>query len=249
MWKPYDFVNKKGEVMKKIHLGIIGFVAAVAISVVAVFLCVGCNDSGIASGGGEAMEFLNRFSGGAEGTYESVVIGGKRWMKKNLDIKMDSSWCYGEGGKVRIGTTYVEIEQEEIDQNCQTYGRLYTWSAAKLACQSVGWRMATGAEWENMVAEAGGYGVAGKKLKAGSGWYDNGNGTDDFGFGALPGGSRNSEAGGSFHNVGISGHWWRGPESGNDYAHSRVMGYNWEGVGDDSDEKSIGYSVRCVKDK
>jgi uncharacterized protein (TIGR02145 family) len=30
--------------------------------------------------------------------------------------------------------------------------------------------------------------VAGKKLKAKSGWNDNGNGTDDYGFSALPGG-------------------------------------------------------------
>ncbi len=60
----------------------------------------------------------------------------------------------------------------------------------------------------------GGEKVAGKKLKAKSGWNDykgkSGNGTDEFGFSALPGGI--GSASGSFANVGSHGFWWSASE-------------------------------------
>jgi len=69
-----------------------------------------------------------------------------------------------------------------------------------------------------------GDGIAGKKLKSKNGWNDflgygncepwgggcderweNGNGTDDYGFSALPGGGRTE---GTFRDLGDIGIWW-----------------------------------------
>jgi len=76
-----------------------------------------------------------------------------------------------------------------------------------------------------LFAAAGGYSTAGKKLKSTSGWnwisYYNisGNGTDDFGFSALPGGYRRPD--GTFGNAGDSGLWWTATEYSDGYAYDR----------------------------
>ncbi len=57
---------------------------------------------------------------------------------------------------------------------------------------------------------------AGTNLKTTSGWYENGNGTDLFGFSGLPGGYRASSMV-YFFNVGSYGFWWTSTEGdGND---------------------------------
>jgi len=163
-------------------------------------------------------------------------IGGsvpiEKWMTKNLDVETDGgSWCY-----------------DDDPANCDKYGRLYTWEAAKSACQLVGMRLPTREEWDALVTASGGENTAGKKLKSRNGWYNNGNGTDDFGFSALPGGSRLSN--GYFHNAGNAGSigvWWEATEDGS-YAYGRYMSYDGNGVNKFGNGKDYGYSVRCVQD-
>jgi len=60
-------------------------------------------------------------------------------------------------------------------------------------------------EWQMLVDFVGA--DAGKKLKAKEGWDKNGNGTDEYGFSALPGGRGNSD--GNFYYVGDYGYWWK----------------------------------------
>jgi len=152
----------------------------------------------------------------------------EKWMKTNLNVETADSWCY---------------DNDPI--NCDKYGRLYTWEAAKRACQLDGKRLPTRAEWEALVKAAGGADIAGKKLKARSGWYNNGNGTDDYGFSALPGGHRNSN--GYFSGAGFEGFWWTATEGGSDDAYYRLMSGSGDGVYESSNEDD-GYSVRCVQD-
>jgi len=104
-------------------------------------------------------------------TYKYVVIGTKTWMADNLNYATEGSLCY-----------------DATEANCTTYGRLYAWSTAKTACPS-GWHLPDDAEWTTLINFVGT--AAGKKLKSISGWNSNGNGTDDYGFSALPGGYRN----------------------------------------------------------
>jgi len=71
---------------------------------------------------------LQEESSGGDGSF--VEIGGLKWMKKNLNVETDDSWCY-----------------RNSPDSCVKYGRLYTWEAAKTACQSVGMRLPTREEW------------------------------------------------------------------------------------------------------
>jgi uncharacterized protein (TIGR02145 family) len=167
--------------------------------------------------------------------YKTVEIGGRTWMAENLNYKTgdsEKSGCY-----------------EKSEKNCKKYGRLYTWSAAKSVCPA-GFHLPSREEWSDLVKAAGGN-TAGTALKSKSGWnYDNGrsgNGTDEFGFSALPGGYRHS--GGGFYNAGNYGRWWTATEDDRFYAYYRSMGYgNVRDVREYSGNKSDGQSVRCVAD-
>jgi len=132
--------------------------------------------------------------------YRTVKIGGKTWMAENVNYqpKSGNSWCY-----------------ENEDSNCKKYGRLYDWNTAKTVCPA-GWHLPSREEWNELVTASGGN-VAGKALKSTYGWNGNGNGTDEFGFSALPGGSRRS--GGNFNSAGYDGgHWWTATEGGGGHA-------------------------------
>ena len=102
--------------------------------------------------------------------YKTVKIGDQVWMAENLNYKTESSDCYNDSAEY-----------------CAKYGRLYIWTAAGDACPS-GWHLPTTDEFETLFAAVGGDSVAGAKLKSTSGWENDGNGTDDFGFTALPAG-------------------------------------------------------------
>ncbi|MDR2593342.1 MAG: hypothetical protein LBC87_01040 [Fibromonadaceae bacterium] len=98
----------------------------------------------------------------------------------------------------------------------------------------------------------GGAADAGAKLKAKSGWNGNGNGTDDYGFAALPGGQINRYA--EFAKIGEGGYWWSTTQfTFGGYAAQSAQ--HWAMANNSSDfitsphyAKTEGYSVRCIKD-
>jgi uncharacterized protein (TIGR02145 family) len=209
-----NFFTKQGQALL--------VVAAVVVVTVVLSGCGG--DSGTNSGG-------NGGGGGGGGSSESVVIGGKTWMKKNLNVSVADSWCY-----------------ENSSDNCAKYGRLYTWQAAKSACQSMGWRLPDTADWRHLVKVAGDFARAGSKLKSRTGWtaYSGVENLDTYGFSALPGGSRSTD--GSFHFVDSSGLWWTATEGGSERAYYRGMYYYYDGVEENWSNKSGALSARCVRD-
>lgn len=188
---------------------------ALAVAVSAAGL-LGCGGDGNPSGGGN----------GGGGSYASVAIEGKKWMSKNLNIEAGNSWCY-----------------ENVTDSCKKYGRLYDWATAMTICPS-GWRLPDKEDWNSLVATAGGS-EAGSKLKFTSGWYDNGNGTNEFGFSALPGGYRG--LGNSFYHAGDYGTWWTATEYDKGGAYYRSIDYGYDRVNESSGDKGLGFSVRCVE--
>jgi len=178
---------------------------------------------------------FNDARGGGK-TYKTITIKGKKWMAENLNYTPSSgnSWCYGNS-----------------TDSCNKYGRLYDWETAKTVCPS-GWHLPTRREWGDLAILAGGTGdygetgTGGKILKATSGWKDGGNGTDEMGFSALPGGRR--VAGGNFYNAGDIGCWWTATEYGSGYAYGRGMGYDYDDVEANSNGVGDGISVRCRED-
>jgi uncharacterized protein (TIGR02145 family) len=108
-------------------------------------------------------------------------------------------------------------------------------------------------EWQKLVDFAGGDKIAGKRLKAKSGWsYNNisgksgtGNGTDKYGFSALPAGT---DFDGSFVSVGYFGYWWSSTENDASRAYDRYMYYYNADVDRNYFHKSGLFSVRCLQD-
>jgi len=124
-------------------------------------------------------------------TYRTVKIGTQIWMAENLNYA-------GPNGD--IGRYY-----DNDPANGEKYGRLYTWNEAMEVCPP-GWHLPSAREWLTLADFAGGEKIAGMKLKAKSGWNEKGNGTDDYGFSALPGGRGFSD--GSFSCAGGHGNWY-----------------------------------------
>ena len=181
--------------------------------------------------------------------YKWVKIGDQDWMAENLNYDVPENM--------------TDVCYNSILGNCNTYGRLYNWATAmgidasyksSLYTASAkhrgicpdGWHIPSDAEWIVLTDYVGGASTAGSKLKAASGWNSSGNGTDDYGFSALPGGSGNSS--GSFSSVGNLGYWWSSAENNASYAWSRYMRYLYSDVVRYDIVKSNLYSVLCLRD-
>jgi len=176
-------------------------------------------------------------------TYKTVKIGSQTWMAENLNYALSGSKC---------GDAYGYLKDENTE-NCDKYGRLYNWEKALEACPS-GWHIPSDSEWDILIERVGGSSTAGKKLKASRYWNSCGHlgsGSsyiceDVFGFAALPGGSGNPN--GDFGYGGYIGNWWSASESDVNYACSRRILYDYDQVYWYLNLKSIGFSVRCLKD-
>lgn len=187
-------------------------------------------------------------------TYHTVKIGTQEWTVENL-----RSTLYNDGtaiSKVTDNTEWSNLTTgayctyENSDNNSTTYGLLYNWYAVntgKLAPNSGGWRVPTNEDWTKLSDYLGGEAYAGTKLKAKSGWYNSGNGTDDYGFNAIPGGERIS--GGNFYNIGNSGNWWSSSAIDSDFAWYRYLFHTNTYLIKNYFKKHYGFSVRLVRDK
>ena len=212
----------------------------------------------------------NTFTDSRDGkTYKKIAIGSQVWMAENLNYNVIDSKCYGEGGVVDDGGNWVALSEGEVSRNCAKYGRLYNWSTAMNGSSSsssrpsgvrgvcpVGWHLPSDAEWTTLTDYVGGASTAGIKLKAGGGW-GSGNGTDNYGFSALPGGG--GLRGLLFVALENHGYWWSATEYAADSAIIRVMSSNSLISGGISDGAAssvqrggfvkVGqFSVRCVQD-
>jgi len=182
-----------------------------------------------------------------EQKYRSVKIGKSTWMAQNLNFETDNSWCCGND-----------------ESHCAAYGRLYSWNAAMSACPA-GWRLANDDDWNNLFKLSGGklkkiedfsgncsesfWSVAGGNLKSKI-YY---NGKDKFGFSAMLGGiyNRNATTGekGYFSCGGHEGVWWSATGSAGNASYYKMSSDEFTGMTCIyADEKSNGYSVRCVKE-
>jgi len=210
-----------------------------------------------------------------EQTYKWIKIDTQIWMAQNLNYKVEGSKCYGEDGLVYKMGNHTTLSSSEIQANCTKYGRLYDWAtamgisssynssyynpSANMKYQGVcpnGWHLPNSAEWLALTEAVGGSSTPGKYLKATSGWDNyqgaSGNGTDNYGFSALPGGFGSNSDNGflEFMSVGSAGIWWSTREMSPDStsAYTCDMNSRNEYVLCAGDVKDYLYSVRCIKD-
>jgi uncharacterized protein (TIGR02145 family) len=153
--------------------------------------------------------------------YDVIVLGNAIWMKSNLGYNAKGSFCY-----------------DNKPENCDRYGYLYDWNLAQTACPA-SWRLPSHEDWLNLI-ENSGKSVAGKKLKSQQQW----NGTDDYGFSALPGGFTKAQG---FAEKGDRGYWWTSDAYG-PQGKCKYMSSGKDSVFHYEHSKSTGLSVRCVQD-
>lgn len=163
--------------------------------------------------------------------YATVLINEQCWLKENLQYESSSgtTLCYGG-----------------VAANCETYGRLYDFEAANLACPT-GWRLPTKTELEDLADYSGADMYdAGAHFKAKSGWTGE-NGDDLLEFTALPGGKCNEEQ--TCSKIGTSGYWWTSTEKVKNSSHYALYlngdGSSFTAANIMDNDQYI--SVRCVK--
>jgi uncharacterized protein (TIGR02145 family) len=189
----------------------------------------GSNSNMSSSGGGSSSGGSKFIDGRDSKAYKAVDIGAQTWMAENLDYR---------GAKNDIGVCYGKKTE-----NCDKYGRLYDWADAMTVCP-MGWHLPSEAEWLALLNKVGI--PNGKQLKSASGWENNGNGTDSYGFKALPGGGGLAD---KFNSAGHSGIWWSETEiAGTANAVNLYINNNSNDVGWDVPGKQYLFSVRCVMD-
>jgi uncharacterized protein (TIGR02145 family) len=190
--------------------------------------------------------------------YRTVTIDNQTWMAENLNYNVRNSLCFNNQ-----------------ESNCEKYGRLYDWAAAMALpykCNSTrsttdsdcaiktpyhqgvcpsGWHIPSANEWDKLFKFAKGAdnssNATREALKATSGWNEvDGNGTDSYGFSALPGGYGDPNDG-YFNNAGSNGaSWWTSTESSG--ALGAYYSYLTSARSDLSRSKELLLSVRCIKD-
>lgn len=199
-------------------------------------------------------------------TYKTVKIGSQWWMAENLNYAYlqptasedSSSFCYNN-----------------LPENCEKYGRLYLWSAMMdsagvfpentktkgcgkgVECKvsetvrgvcPKGWHVPDSSEWLTLRDAMDEFSISdwSKKLKSTSGWSDE-NGTDEYGFSALPGGFASFVDGyGSYYEYeGQYGRFWSTYEMGDCCA---VFLNVFTLAMLDVLPKFYANSIRCVKD-
>jgi len=218
----------------------IALVVGIMLAMVFIFGCSDGDDGGSKIAYGPSITYEGK-------TYKTVIIGGQTWMAENLNYAVEGSRCYNNQ-----------------ESNCEIYGRLYDWATAmdisssynsgyyhpssehRGICPS-GWHLPSSEEWGALITAVGGWETAGTKLKATNGWkapYDaNGNGTDDYGFSALPG----SGGGSDDKTAGYFGNWWSTTEYLAPRAHSTFMSHSAEAYNSNENNKMYFFSVRCVQ--
>ena len=153
-------------------------------------------------------------------------------------------------------TTGAWCHYNNDPENDAIYGKLYNWYAVNdiRGLSPIGYHIPTDEEWTTLTNSLGGLTVSGGKMKStGTIQLENGcwetpntNATNESGFTGLPGGYRNTD--GLFYNLRYQGTWWSSSEFNIAIAWSRNTNYSIGSINRYNTSKTIGSSVRLIKD-
>ena len=168
--------------------------------------------------------------------YDIIQIGEQWWMAENLKVTKKPNG-------IGIDSYYYENNETYLN----TYGRLYKWEVANQICPN-GWHLPNQTEWETLSTTAGGMSIAGKNLKTtGTTYWDPpSNGTDLYGFSALPGG-RAYENGNYYHLTEVAC-FWSSDENNSSTSWYYEIHYDSETLFKYNIDKARQHSVRCIQD-
>jgi uncharacterized protein (TIGR02145 family) len=191
--------------------------------------------------------------------YKTVRIGDQWWMAENLAYLPKVSPPYNYSGNDYYYYVYdymgFNAKEAKLESSYHDFGVLYNWSAAMNSCPE-GWHVPTDDEWKKLeiflgMNEEALEGIKyrgtsqGKMLKSIDGWSDDNNGTDDYGFNALPAGMRYLT--GAFDYIGDFAYFWSSTDLNDRYARFRMLFGDSTGIYRNATFKEFGLSVRCVK--
>ncbi len=214
--------------------------------------------NGLPAGGaqGQTLTFCNGWPRWTNNGECSVTICSQELMIYNLDV---SNYRNGDpiphvtDPLVWIGLTTGAWCWYNNDSAtyASTYGKLYNWYAVNDArgLAPTGWHVPTDAELTTLETCLGGYSTAGGNMKetGTTHWTSPNTGaTNSSGFTALPGGYCNYA--GTFYYIGSFGRWWSSTEFSSVDAWDRNLNYNNGNIDRYLTKKSVGFSVRCLKD-
>ena len=208
--------------------------------------------------------------------YLTVKIGDQWWMAENLAYMPFVSKLHLNGGIWVYGYNGDSHEYAKGLIEYRNLGCLYNWTTAmdisdeydeKLwggsdslhqgVCPA-GWHLPSDSEWKMLeqnlesdpdfeASDERQYtGDVGLKIKSDSGWAANGNGSNETGFGALPGGIRYRT--GFYLNQGSYGYYWTATEQYPGSATYRYLRDSSKGTFRGFPHKANGLSIRCLKD-
>jgi uncharacterized protein (TIGR02145 family) len=199
--------------------------------------------------------------------YHTITIGTQVWMVENLKTTK-----YNDGTSIPNVISDAEWKQRETPGYCwfdndirnkNPWGALYNWhtvNTGKLAPK--GWHVPSYDEWTTLIIFLGGESVAGGKLKEDGRVHwriQNSGPNNESGFTALPGGYRKyykDELDNTmFFNRHTTGLWWSSTQKNKGEAYYRdiwaensYVSFNGHVISQPVQQKSFGYSVRCIKD-
>lgn len=165
-----------------------------------------------------------------------------------------ASAIYGEGN-MYCGNLNPDIDACDEAQSLAEYGRLYNWHSvddARGLCPAE-WHVSTESDWDALgdYILSLGIGSISSTLKSTSGWYTStsfgdGNGTDNFGFAARPGGYRSLD--GSSWSSGEIAYFWSPCEECDHPNRTTYITYAFSSIFSEGAGPLSGRSVRCLKD-
>ena len=103
------------------------------------------------------------------------------------------------------------------------------------------------ADFGRLIANVGGAEIAGEALKSKRGWYKKKNGSDAFGFKALPAGFR--KAGGEFDGIGGYAHFWTASSAPLERAEFLMLEFSRNTAVMDAAGRGELRSVRCIREQ
>jgi uncharacterized protein (TIGR02145 family) len=182
-----------------------------------------------------------------DSTWATRNLDGVRFRNGELipEVKTDEEWAKASAEK-RPAWCYYKNDLG----NGRKYGKLYNWYAVNDArgLAPKGWHIPTDQEWDKLITQQGGQPTAGKALKSAKGWIQDGNGSNESAFNAFPGGMRLDQAG-TFAGIDKAIGYWSSTEAKPSAAWCYSLSAQLGSVIRTSDNKGMGYYVRCVKNK
>jgi len=198
--------------------------------------------------------------------YKTVVIGDQTWMAENLNYSGDNNNI----GKCNTKFNYTDYTPIKL---CDKYGRLYNWKTAMTVCPD-GWHLPDLIEWQKLsdwaddetgkkLKSTSGWSCIGRDthlalLSSKSEWRDlalttyytgscvrPGDGSDEFGFSALPGGAISYK--GSPDYAERHGFWWSSTNKDSTANFLTLVHFERPLFAREANKLHL-LSVRCVKD-